>query len=279
MPALLIEACELKTLYEQANQDPENNSNIIIVDVASEDRYQNVHLPGAQLVTPAETQAGPPIPGLAPSDENLTRIMQRIGLTPSAHVIVYDDEGGGWAGRFIWLLDEIGHKNYSYLNGGIHAWTADGFAVEKSSSSHLHSSLTSSDMQITNNHTNSLCLTDLLNELSSGDIQIWDARSPMEYRGETVYGARGGHIPGAKNYEWTRAMDKQRNLRLKPLDVIESELASIGITKDKKTVTHCQSHHRSGLTYLIAKLLDFKEIKAYAGSWGEWGNDPDTPIE
>ena len=109
--------------------------------------------------------------------------------------------------------------------------------------------------------------------------QIWDARSPKEYRGETINAAKGGHIPGALNYEWTQAMDQSQNLRLKPLEQILKELQALGMSADKDTVTHCQSHHRSGLTYLLAKLLNFKSIKAYAGSWGEWGNRLDTPIE
>lgn len=90
---------------------------------------------------------------------------------------------------------------------------------------------------------------------------------------------RAGHIPGAINYEWTQAMDPGRHYRLKPLNKLKSELAALGITADKKIITHCQSHHRSGLTYLVAKLLGFSDVKAYPGSWCEWGNRDDTPIE
>jgi len=279
---MLIEASELHALLDQKNSSKNNHddtkqtktSDLIIVDLSKEDRYLSTHIPGAVLVTPTETQAGPPTPGLAPSNENLTRIMQRIGLNPNNHVIVYDDEGGGWAGRFIWLLDEIGHTRYSYLNGGIHAWAAEGYELESGSNTN-----SCSDIQVDASHQHSITLETLSSELSSDNIQVWDARSPMEYSGETVYGARGGHIPGALNYEWTRAMDQQRHLRLKPLDTIKAELQAVGITPEKNTITHCQSHHRSGLSYLIGKLIGFKNIRAYPGSWGEWGNNPTTPIE
>ena len=74
-------------------------------------------------------------------------------------------------------------------------------------------------------------------------------------------------------------MDPANNLKLKPLETIREELKAVGISVEKDTVTHCQSHHRSGLTYLLGKLLNFKSMKAYAGSWGEWGNHPDTPAQ
>ena len=74
-------------------------------------------------------------------------------------------------------------------------------------------------------------------------------------------------------------MDKNRALRLRDLESIRTELSNLGITSDKEIVTHCQTHHRSGFTYLLGKALGFPKIKAYPGSWSEWGNDPNAPIE
>ncbi len=269
MPDLLIEAPQLLALLNEGS--PEK---LIVVDLGKEDRYLSAHIPGAVLVKPSQTQAGPPVPGLAPQQEQLQHLMQSIGLTAESQVIVYDDEGGGWAGRFIWLLDEIGHSNYRYLNGGIHAWAAENFDLESGPVK-----AEASNIQVAYSGEHSLSLNQLKNALASQDLQIWDARSPMEHSGETIYAARGGKIPGALNYEWTRAMDQQNHLKLKTTATLLSELATVGITADKPTVTHCQTHHRSGLSYLVAKLLNFSDIKAYPGSWGEWGNQADTPIE
>tara|TARA_R110001592_G_scaffold7032_3_gene39488 strand:- start:24892 stop:25719 length:828 start_codon:yes stop_codon:yes gene_type:complete len=258
---------------QKALSDHKNN-NILLVDLGSKERFLDAHIPDAKLILPSETQAGPPIPGLSPADTQLTLLMQGIGLKEDSHIVVYDDEGGGWAGRFIWLLDEIGHTKYSYLNGGLHAWAAANFAIEKGAASH-----SPSNIRVKNSAQNSLSANDIIDALKSNSLQVWDARSPQEYTGEKINAAKGGHIPGALNYEWTNAMDPSRNLRLKPLEQILSELKAAGISADKDTVTHCQSHHRSGLTYLLGKLLNFKSIKAYPGSWGEWGNLPNTPIE
>ncbi len=246
----------------------------IIVDVGQRERYESEHIPGAVLVTPAQTQAGKPIPGLAPDSEALTNLVQSIGLKPDTHVIVYDDEGGGWAGRFIWLLDEIGHRHYSYLNGGLIAWKLSGLPDESGAQS-----VSPSDMTVSASGSVSMTADQLQAQLDEKDLVVWDARSPEEYRGEKMHAARGGHIPGACNYEWTQAMDMHHGRRLKPLEQLRQELKAVGIDADKRIVAHCQSHHRSGLSYLIGKLLEFREIKAYPGSWGEWGNDPKRPIE
>src|SRR5690606_24304401 len=109
------------------------------------------------------------------------------------------------------------------------------------------------------------------------DQVIWDARSPAEHRGDKVLAARGGHIPGAINFEWTAGMDPQHGLRLRA--DLAAQLQALGITPDRDVVTHCQTHHRSGFTYLAATSLGYRRVRAYAGSWAESGNHPDTPID
>ena len=269
MPKLVIEPSDLQALIE--NQD----ENLVIVDLGKEERFLNAHIPGSVLVTPAQTQAGPPIPGLAPSEEQLTTLLQSLSINETSHIIVYDDEGGGWAGRFIWLLDEIGLNNYSYLDGGLHAWANEERALEQGPSAAKHRS--NYVAKFSGEH--SVEKEEIINSLPLNGLQVWDARSPMEHSGETAYAARGGRIPGSKNYEWTQAMDQQNSLRLKPLETLKQELTDAGIDPSLPTITHCQTHHRSGLTYLIAKILNFKSIKAYPGSWGEWGNSTETPVE
>jgi thiosulfate/3-mercaptopyruvate sulfurtransferase len=106
---------------------------------------------------------------------------------------------------------------------------------------------------------------------------IWDARSEAEYLGLRSGSRRAGHVPGAVNLDWVELMDPPRQLRL--IERLPALLAAHGITPDKQVITHCQSHHRSGLTYLAARLLGYPRVRAYHGSWSEWGNRDDTPVE
>lgn len=262
---------------EQVHQALETDmiSALILVDVAKAERFEQAHLPNAQLVQISETQRGAPIPGLIPSDDSLNRVLQAIGYREDAQLVIYDDEGGGWAGRLIWILDELGITNYSYLDGGLPAWQAKGYATESGG----FSATANSDFQAkTASGQFSVQLSELLEQAGGESICVWDARSYPEHTGEKAFSARGGRIPGACHYEWTDAMNKDAALVLKPLETLKRELADKGIDGTKPIVTHCQTHHRSGLTYLIGKLLGYP-IKAYPGSWSEWGNQADTPVE
>ena len=88
-----------------------DSKHLILVDLTSVARYAEGHIPGAHFVDPKRTQLGqPPAPGLLPSKADLEKLFGELGHTPDATYVVYDDEGGGWAGRFIWLLDVIGHQ-------------------------------------------------------------------------------------------------------------------------------------------------------------------------
>jgi thiosulfate/3-mercaptopyruvate sulfurtransferase len=250
-----------------------NASELILVDLTSATRYAAGHIPGAHFVDPKNTQLGQaPAPGLLPSQAQLESLFGELGHNPDAVYVVYDDEGGGWAGRFIWLLDVIGHQRYHYLNGGLNAWLAEQGELNQVTPA-KHSATVSLSLQPEPSASREY----LQSRLGAADLAIWDARSAAEYCGEKVLASKAGHIPGAVNFEWTRAMDPARNLRIR--SDMQQILLDLGISPDKELITHCQTHHRSGLTYLIAKALSYPRVKAYAGSWGEWGNHPDTPVE
>ena len=250
-----------------------DDTNLLIVDLCKASVYQQAHIPRAVWLNSRLLMSGElPAAGQLPSLDKLNELFSAIGLTPDKHIVVYDDEGGGWAGRFIWTLDVIGHHNYSYVNGGLHAWLAANLAIENTPNI-AQASIT----QLQLNDSPQADIHYLLAHYQDTDHSIWDSRSPEEFSGERLLAQRGGHIPNAVNYEWTWAMDKNNALKIRDLAIVRAELAQLGITDDKTIVTYCQTHHRSGFSYLLGRILGFN-IKAYAGSWSEWGNRADTPI-
>ncbi len=265
---LVIEATDLDTCL--------NDTDIIIIDLSSPENYAKGHLPGAIHLPTSRLQLGQgPVPNKAPTDEQIIQLCRDIGLTEEKHVVAYDDQKGPWAGRLIWILNMAGHDKCSFLNGQLQAWIKSGLPLETSANQAKKSSynaavnrrlIASKDYITQNLHNQNLC--------------IWDARSEAEYSGQQIINAqKGGHIPGARWFEWTDCLVSEDDLRLKPANQLLQQLSAKGISAEKAVITHCQTHRRSGLTYLVARYLGFGDIRCYDGSWFEWGNLTHTPVE
>ncbi|WNL40286.1 sulfurtransferase [Halomonas sp. PAMB 3232] len=249
---------------------------LLIIDVpANPDSYRQGHVPGAVYLDFRYLLRGEgPVPNDVPDVGFLSQLFSALGLTRDTHVIAYDDEGGGWAARLLWTLELIGHTRYSYLNGGIHAWRDEGLDESQEQTrptpSEYHAEILNPQVLIT--------CDEIKGKLEDRNFAVWDARSRGEYDGEKGNNKHLGHIPGAVNMDWVDAMDRKRALRIRDYAELVTELEAMGLTPDMEIATHCQSHHRSSFTWLVGKALGFN-IRGYAGSWGEWGNRDDTPIE
>jgi thiosulfate/3-mercaptopyruvate sulfurtransferase len=225
------------------------------------------------LVEPRELVDGtPPAGGRLPSAERLTALFGRIGYVPDQEVVLYDEEGGGWAGRMAWTLDIIGHAAWSYIDGGIHSWHAAGLPLEMGAPP----AITPTQVTLNLDLSPVAEIPDILRAIASGNEVIWDVRTAEEYAGLKSGSSRAGHIPGALHLDWQALKDPNRGLRL--TEQMPGLLAAHGLTGDRPIITHCQTHHRSGLSYMVGRLLGY-DIRAYHGSWSEWGNREDTPIE
>ena len=253
-----------------------DNPELLIVDLSSVDDYTRGHIPGARHVDyPEILGASPPVMGLLPDLQTFAAVLARIGWTPDKHVVACDNEGGGRAARLLWTLEIAGHKKISLLNGGMHAWTGGELPLTTSKPEPGTGTV---DIKWSN--TSLIADRDFIeNNLANPDVTFLDARTPAEYAGTDIRAARGGHIPGATNLNWLDCMDRNNQLRLLPDAELQQMLDERNIKPDQDIVNYCHTHHRSALNYLILKKLGYPKVRGYPGSWSDWGNQPETPID
>ena len=253
------------------------NDKLRIVDLSRASVYDQLHIPHALHLKPKflvrqDEQAT----GLLPDVEGLQELIRYLNISPEHHVVVYDDEGGAWAGRLIWNLHCLGFENTSLLNGGIHAWLAAGLPTTSDVEQFEPvSALVQVDQAKIQQYR--IEYAELLEKVRSSQVQLWDCRTEDEYTGLRLAARRGGHIPNALHFEWSTALNRENHLRLHPLERTQQRLEQLGFNLNEPVVVYCQSHHRSGLAYILGRLLGWN-IQAYDGAWSEWGNRLDSPI-
>ena len=265
---LLMEADQLEKLL--------GDEQLLIVDLTKATDFVSCHIPGARFIDyPRIVGINKPVMGLLPEQVVLEGTLRSIGLNNDMHVVAYDEEGGGKAGRLLWTLECFGHTNYSLLNGGIQAWISEGHAIE----SGPMFPCTPGNFSAQKVEAPIATREEILEQLDNYDTVLLDARSPEEYAGTKRYANRGGRIPGAINWDWVNLFDRDNHFRMHNLDELQETLNGMGITADKTVINYCHTHHRSSLTYILLKILGYPNIKGYPGSWSDWGNREDTPIE
>jgi len=171
------------------------------------------------------------------------------------------------ASRGVWMCLYFSHPDVQLLDGGLTKWISENLTIATESTIYKPSNLT------TPINSSIIIGFEELNE-NIDKITIIDARSPDEFDGTIPRAARGGHIPTAKNIDWNNNLDDSGKLKS------DEELDSLyQMNKESEIVTYCQGAYRAANSFLSLKKLGFKNVKVYLGSWGEWGNKMDLPIE
>lgn len=254
-----------------------DNEKLRIVDLSRSSVYEQLHIPHAIPFKPAQLlRQEENATGLLPHAEGLQALIQYLNISPEHHVVVYDDEGGAWAGRLIWNLHCLGFYNTSLLNGGIHAWLGQGLPTtsEQEQFAPVESLV---QVNLATQDQVRIEYPELLSLVQQQAIQLWDCRTEDEYTGLRLAARRGGHIPNARHFEWSTALNRENHLKLHALERTQQRLEQQGFNLQEPVVVYCQSHHRSGLAYILGRVLGWN-IRAYDGAWSEWGNRLDSPI-
>jgi thiosulfate/3-mercaptopyruvate sulfurtransferase len=257
---MFISTQELEKIYQ--------DDSVLILDARSYKDYSNGHIPGAvSLDLFSFHWVDTSQKGLVSFGEHMRKILSYAGIDENKKIIFYDNSSGMLAARGVWMCLYFSHSDVQMLDGGLSKWTKENLPTETESTIYKPSNLTTPlDPSI-------IIGFEELNE-KIGKVTIIDARSPDEFDGTIPRAARGGHIPTAENIDWNNNLDDSGKLKS------DSELESL-YTMDKESpiVTYCQGAYRAAHSYLSLKKLGFKNVKVYLGSWGEWGNKMELPIE
>jgi thiosulfate/3-mercaptopyruvate sulfurtransferase len=259
-----------------------DDPNVVVAEVdENPDLYEEGHIPGAVKLHWKDDLQDPVERDLV-DRETFERVLGERGIGNETTVVLYGDKNNWFAAYAYWYLKIYGHEDVRIVDGGRQKWIDEGreLTTEVPAPEQAQYSARERDESIR------AFRNQVHDWLGAGERALVDVRSPGEYAGDLISppgyeqeGAqRGGHIPGAASIPWATAVRDDGTF--KSPEELRTLYAGKGVTPDKEVTAYCRIGERSAHTWFVLReLLGYDRVRNYDGSWTEWGNLVDVPIE
>jgi thiosulfate/3-mercaptopyruvate sulfurtransferase len=259
-----------------------NDPGLVVAEVdENPDLYDEGHIPGAVKLHWREDLQDEVERDLIEKDA-FEQLMGRLGISNDTALVLYGDKNNWFAAYAYWYLKIYGHDDVRILDGGRQKWIDEGRELSTETPSPQPALYSASDRDLDIR----AYRDEVRGWIGLGERALVDVRSPQEYSGELIAppgyeqeGAqRAGHIPTAQSIPWAQAVRDDGTF--KPADELRALYGGKGVTPDKEVTAYCRIGERSAHTWFVLReLLGYENVRNYDGSWTEWGNLVDVPIE
>ena len=265
------------TDWLQANLD---NSNLSLIEVSvTPGVYERGHIQGA-INFKWHSDLVDTVSRDIVSKDNFQELLQKSGIDKDDTIVIYGDKNNWFAAWAAWVFDIYGVENVKLLDGGKNKWES-----EKKPLTPIATVVQPGNIEITETNLNLRARLDDVVKVAKNEIDfdLVDIRSAAEYEGKIFapegvpeLAVRAGHIPGAVNVSWGKAVNEDGTI--KPIEELRQLYASAGIDGSKPIITYCRIGERSSHTWFVLKKVLGYDVKNYDGSWTEYGNSVGNPI-
>ncbi len=243
--------------------------------------YDTGHIPGAVKVDWFTTLQHPLRRDFL-TKEDFEQLCSQLGIDNDTTVVFYGDKSNWFATYALWLFQYYGHEKVKIMDGGRTKWTLENRPLTREVPSYPRTNYKAKGPNL-----RIRAFRDQVFQHIDEKKPLVDVRSPKEYTGELLHmpnypqegATRGGHIPGAVNIPWSQSVN-EADSTFKPVEELRQLYQSQGITPNQEIIAYCRIGERSSHTwFVLTHLLGYPNVKNYDGSWTEWGNLVNAPIE